>query len=448
MSKLKAGTQLTQRYRCVEGNILLDEVPEYLPGQVSPLSAGVMPYLNLAPLAGRIPVPHTILTAESLLVDLTLPAEGLLLLEQAPLAHSETGIGLLPTLAAEWPGATGLRQLNWLRQVAELWSPLNGEGVAATLTNPSLLRVDGTWLRLLALEATASQEAPIALTALGISWQRLLPGAQPAIRDSLGSLIENLQAGKLTIAKDLRQRLESAVAALAGSQPVRVALATYTDQGPTRQRNEDACFPPSGTTTVIDLPAINDLQASTPDWVIVCDGIGGHEGGDVASHLAIETIGAQLKPLKQPGLSPGAIAQQIRQAILAANDIIYARNNQEHRQARGRMGTTLVMGVVYPPFLFIAHVGDSRAYRISASSCCQITLDDDVAARDTRLGLALYRDALRQPGAGSLIQALGITESKQLYPSIQWHLLDDRCTYLICSDGLSDYDRVEALWWS
>lgn len=447
LSKLKPGTQLTQRYRCVNGNILLDQTPEYLPEQVSAVTAQVLPYLSLAALAGRVPVPHVVLPAEALSVSLKLPTSGLLLLEQAPWARSQRGVALLPTLAEQWQGATPLRQLNWLRQMAELWSPLSSEGVSATLGNPALLRVDESWLRLLALATDAQESMPVSLAMLGNYWQPLLPKAQPPIREALAALIDDLRTGQLTVAKNLIRRLDLGVATLAQAQPVQLDLATYTDQGPTRQRNEDACFPASGTVRSKRLTATAAPMA-VQDWVIVCDGIGGHEGGDVASHLAIETINSQLKPLEQPGLSTIAIAEHIRQALLAANDAIYARNNQEHRQARGRMGTTVVVGVVYPPFLFVAHVGDSRAYRISDRGFCQITLDDDVGAREARLGMALYRDALRQPSAGSLVQALGITESSQLYPSIQWHLLDDHCSYLICSDGLSDYDRVESLWWT
>jgi len=68
----------------------------------------------------------------------------------------------------------------------------------------------------------------------------------------------------------------------------------HTDTGPSRQRNEDACYPPSGTS--ITKPSAQEALA------IVCDGIGGHEGGNVASNLAIETIQQQVQkmPLDDP----------------------------------------------------------------------------------------------------------------------------------------------------
>mgnify|MGYP006266376507 CR=1 FL=1 len=450
LSGLPSGTQITQRYRHVAGNIVLDQTPEYLPSKSSAVVAEVLPYLNLAALLGRVPIPHTCIELDALLINLDLAGGALLLLEQAPLARRRRGATLLPTLAEKWPNETPLRQLNWLRQIAELWSPLQGEGVVTTLGTPSLLRVDESWLRLLELRLQPEGSEQPSLRLLGNYWQELMPTAHPAIQEFLATLVEDLRMGQLVVSAELTQRLELGIGSLGVAQPIQIAIATYTDKGPTRQRNEDACYPPSGTVTSNRLSGIGgfqEIQHITP-WVIVCDGIGGHEGGDVASSLAIETIQSRLQNLQRPGLLATEIHHQITQAILAANDVIYSRNNQELRKDRGRMGTTLVLKFIYPPFLFIAHVGDSRAYRISASSCSQITLDDDVAARESRLGYALYRDALRQPSAGSLIQALGITESRHLYPFVQCALLDDHSVYLICSDGLSDYDRVEALWWS
>nr|WP_242028351.1 PP2C family serine/threonine-protein phosphatase [Pseudanabaena sp. FACHB-2040] len=191
------------------------------------------------------------------------------------------------------------------------------------------------------------------------------------------------------------------------------------------------------------------MPATLSPLVVVCDGIGGHESGNVASQLAIQTMQQQLMPLLQtPALVPAVVTERLKQAVNAANDAIAQRNDQERRQERERMGTTLVAALIYPPYLFIAHLGDSRAYRISAQSCCQITLDDDVAARETRLGYALYRDALNSPNAGALVQALGIGDSGHLQPTVQHFLLDDDSLYLICSDGLSDFERVDAFWFS
>jgi hypothetical protein len=75
-----------------------------------------------------------------------------------------------------------------------------------------------------------------------------------------------------------------------------------------------------------------------------------------------------------------------------------------------------------------------------------VTLDDDVASREVRLGYALYRDAIQPRSSGALIQALGITSSATLYPTVQRFPIDEDCIFLLCSDGLSDKDRIESYW--
>ncbi|MEO1467333.1 MAG: protein-serine/threonine phosphatase, partial [Cyanobacteria bacterium J06633_1] len=80
------------------------------------------------------------------------------------------------------------------------------------------------------------------------------------------------------------------------------------------------------------------------------------------------------------------------------------------------------------------------------SSCHQMTVDDDLASREVRLGYALYRDSLQYPSAGALIQALGMRDSAALHPNLQRHIIDDECVFLLCTDGLSDFDRIEQQW--
>ena len=78
------------------------------------------------------------------------------------------------------------------------------------------------------------------------------------------------------------------------------------------------------------------------------------------------------------------------------------------------MGTTVVMALPIAPAMYITHVGDSRAYWITRHNCHQITLDDDLASREVRLGYAVYRQALQHSGSGSLVQALGMSTSASL----------------------------------
>ncbi|NJR38215.1 MAG: hypothetical protein HC781_04390 [Leptolyngbyaceae cyanobacterium CSU_1_4] len=137
---------------------------------------------------------------------------------------------------------------------------------------------------------------------------------------------------------------------------------------------------------------------------------------------------------------------ELEKAACLANDQISRRNDSEQRLDRQRMGTTLVMGLIRAHELYITHVGDSRAYWITRYGCHQVTLDDDVASREVRLGYCTYPQALQQPGSGSLVQALGMSASSLLYPNVQRLMLDEDSVFLLCSDGLSDGDRVEEYW--
>ena len=108
----------------------------------------------------------------------------------------------------------------------------------------------------------------------------------------------------------------------------------------------------------------------------------------------------------------------------------------------------MVMSLIYGHEAYIAHIGDSRLYRITRTGCHQMTLDDDLATREVRLSGILYREALGLASSGSLFQALGMNSSTALHPNIRRTILDEECIFLLCSDGVSDRDRVEQYWQS
>ena len=157
--------------------------------------------------------------------------------------------------------------------------------------------------------------------------------------------------------------------------------------------------------------------------------------------MAVDIIRSELESSLSHGLAPFA---SLHQAITLANDQISYKNNQEHRQERRRMGTTLVTAVTIDHLIYLAHVGDSRAYWLTPHSCRQVTLDDDLACRHVRLGFGPYRSALQNGNSGALVQALGMAED--LTPTIQSLFLDQEALFLLCSDGLSDHDLVEEIW--
>jgi protein phosphatase len=345
---------------------------------------------------------------------------------------------LLPTLAEVWSQASDLRQIHWLWQMAKLWHPLQRKAVVSSLLNPSLTRVNDQLLQLLELskdEATAPN-----LKDLGAFWTGLIPTAAANIQDFLVSLTQELESGDLDRPESLIAILDYALQHYGGGQERSYEIFTCTDTGLLREHNEDACYPPTNQ-------AITLAHGQNP-LAIVCDGIGGQEGGEIAAQLAIKTLSREINPSPTTNIEiyPDSYSLILEQAIRVTNDLISQRNDQESRQDRQRMGTTLVMAFAQAQEMYAAHVGDSRIYWITAHSCHQVTVDDDLASREVKLGYLLYCDAIQYPNAGALVQALGMSSANNLHPTVQRLIIDQDCVFLLCSDGLSDYDRVEQYW--
>lgn len=433
------GELLADRYLIINPNVVLDTVPGLTP-QVPELEKNqfIRPYLRLIPYRLNVPQVYGIINI--------LTGEGsgeILLLEKPPLLVDTTEpnqpkASLAHQLTDAWHNATSMRQLNWLWQIVQLWQPLKSEGVVSSLLDSHLLRVEGSLIRLLELRPDPNTAPELAQ--LGQFWQQLANDAQPAIADFLQQISGALIAGQINSAEVLISLLDQGLRDLAQTQTPTIQIITKTDTGPRRERNEDACYPQSGK-----------LLSTPPDkaLAIVCDGIGGHEGGNVASNLAIETIQQQVQQLTRlpaAHVDPALVLEDLEKAVAIANDKISQRNDSENRQGRKRMGTTLVMALPIAHEIYITHVGDSRAYWITRQGCYQVTLDDDVASREVRLGYALYREAVQQSGAGSLVQALGMSPSSSLHPTAQRFICDEDTVFLLTSDGLSDFDRVEEYW--
>lgn len=434
---------LDRRYSPKHQRVVLDTQPGLLPPESpDPVPATVIPYLALAPYSLHVPQPYALIEDGQ--------GKDLLLLDKAPVVALPGAAEpkLLPSFRKSWKTASPLRQLNWLWQIAGLWPHFLAQRVARNLLPGEHLRVDGGMVRLLELSLDIQ---PPSLQDLATAWQSLLPESHGSIRAFLEDLCHQLLRAKINTAALLQACLNQAIADVAQGYQCDYELSVMTDPGPSRKRNEDACYPSSGTTQTHHLGPKASEGQKRPLLLLVCDGIGGHEGGDLASRLAIATVQQQLAPLleqlaRQPVHNPATVAAAIKQAIATANDQISQHNDQGLRQARNRMGTTLVMALVVGVHVYIAHVGDSRAYAVSADSCQQITFDDDVAAREVRLGYGFYSNVVNRPGTGALIQALGMGGSAALHINVQNLILDGDMVLLLCSDGLSDYDRVDQFW--
>ncbi len=430
-NRQQPGEIVSDRYLVKQAQVWLDTQPHIPPIiNSNEIPDAVVPYLRLFPYRLHLPQPYSLFKPAN--------AEPVLLLDNAPL-DPKTG-QLLPPLTHIWPTTTPLRQLHLLWQMAHLWQPFSVNGVASSLLTPNLLKIDRQLVRVLELQL---DRKTVSLKNLGQLWLHWVDLAHPSIKDFVNSLCQSLISAQISQSEQLIGYLDQQLAAFNSSQSLQFEIATLSDTGPSRRRNEDSCYPP-----------MEEAQKSTDVMLtVVCDGIGGHEGGNVASNLAIETVKQGIaQTLANPEVWNWAnVSTQLDQIVCQANDAISDRNDSERRHERQRMGTTLVMAVANPkaatpPELYTAHIGDSRIYWITRSNCHQVTLDDDVASREVRLGYAFYQDALQYPGSGSLIQALGMSSSDNLRPTVQRFILDEDCIFLLTSDGLSDRDKVEQHW--
>lgn len=176
----------------------------------------------------------------------------------------------------------------------------------------------------------------------------------------------------------------------------------------------------------------------------VADGMGGHLGGEVAAEVALEALGAELASAPQ---SASALAQ----AVGSANRAVWERAASE-APLRG-MGTTLTALAVLAPDeeapheLALAHVGDSRAYRLSQGNLTMLTADHNLAGAMLRRGELSSSEATGHRGRHILTRALGVDPDVEVDSCTLAARAGDR--YLLCSDGLvnevSDAEIAEVL---
>ena len=216
--------------------------------------------------------------------------------------------------------------------------------------------------------------------------------------------------------------------------------ASCTNIGSQRDHNEDFF----GVRTIVEKKENNtENNLSVNGLYIVCDGMGGHAAGEVASAMAVENLQKYFHDSWQQKLPDH---KNIEKGVLLANEALYQTNIDNSRSGSGRMGTTLVMALLQDTQLAIAHVGDSRIYRVTRKQGLeQLTLDHEVGQREINRGVE-PDIAYGRPDAYQLTQALGPRENNYVRPDIQFMEVSEDCLLLLCSDGLSDNDLLEEHW--
>lgn len=194
-----------------------------------------------------------------------------------------------------------------------------------------------------------------------------------------------------------------------------------TDIGAVRSSNQDSC----------DCGLFSDDSA----WALVCDGMGGANGGNVASALATEKIRELIISGFRENLSKENIKCLMLNAINRANEAVYSMS-LEQEDLRG-MGTTVVLMIASGGFLHVAHVGDSRGYLKNQCGLSQITMDHSYVQDLVNFGQITREEARVHPHRNIITRVLGVHGEVRCDYSIYEFALGDRA--LACSDGLTNY---------
>lgn len=195
---------------------------------------------------------------------------------------------------------------------------------------------------------------------------------------------------------------------------MKLTASALTDVGLRRANNEDCIF--------ADCPS---------GLFIVADGMGGHAAGEVASAMAVDAICKQLPPLAPPPQDPAACLQQA--FIETSRDIRQAATADGSKQG---MGTTLSVLYIDGKTAQLAHVGDSRIYRLRSTEFEQLSIDHSLVAEQLRQGLISAKEARNSQMRNILLQAVGLEDKVEVF--LLSRPVQPGDLFLLCSDGLSD----------
>lgn len=194
-------------------------------------------------------------------------------------------------------------------------------------------------------------------------------------------------------------------------------MAMKTDRGKLREHNEDACF-------------LDEMIG----LVIVADGLGGHAGGAQASQLAVNALSKHIGTRTRTRNSSQSIEDMIEEAFDQA-----ARCLQEQRRTDYRlkdMGTTVVLALCGDARIWVAHLGDSRAYIFRDGTLMRLTEDHSIVEGLVRAGQLSSDDSKVHPLRHMVTRSLGqIDDARPTIRTAEWGTGD---RLLLCSDGLSN----------
>ncbi len=202
-------------------------------------------------------------------------------------------------------------------------------------------------------------------------------------------------------------------------------IVARTDKGIVRDNNQD-----SYTAFELEGGAI---------LAVVCDGMGGAAEGALASSEAVKIIRDYIAERYQNDMSDISVKSLLVSAIENANKHIY--NISQTDESYEGMGTTVVASLIANSFVYIAHAGDSRAYKITDGELLQLTKDHSVVQNMLENGEITPEEAQEHPSKHIITRALGVDDF--IRTDFCQESFDENEILILCSDGLTNYVKSD-----
>jgi serine/threonine protein phosphatase PrpC len=220
---------------------------------------------------------------------------------------------------------------------------------------------------------------------------------------------------------------------------LRLLMGQRSDPGQIRELDEDSMF------ALTMAPTYESRTGPALGLYSIADGMGGHAGGEVASRMALQVMVERvLSTVFLPEIAGELVLEEdilalLRQATLAANDEVYLTRQKRETD----MGTTLTTILIRDSRLFLAHVGDSRAYRWNADGLEQLTTDHSVVASMIVEGKAEPEELFTHPHRSIIYRCIGDKPVVEVETDLLPVSPGDR--FIVCSDGLWEMIRDEGI---
>ena len=169
-------------------------------------------------------------------------------------------------------------------------------------------------------------------------------------------------------------------------------------------------------------------------YAVVCDGMGGANGGNIASKIAVEVIGSRIRDGYQDSTAYASAEHLLTSAMATANAGVYDRAQKE--DALIGMGTTVVAVIVRDRTAYISHVGDSRLYLYRDGTLSTVTRDHSVVQELIESGQITEEEARSHPRKNYITRAIGVISEE--YGEYDELSLQQGDRLLLCTDGLTN----------